>query len=158
MTNIIAEHNGAAYNLTLDNITVESDTAIYIKFDTGANATVISIETLLKATTLTKEELIEKLMCRKRTINTFKSASGHDINTILCCAKNVFLSGVELDRLYFWLAIDMGIPKALLGDDFISCCSFSHNVGGDIFINRLDRNLYNQKFFRKNAISIDEIL
>lgn len=139
---MIKVHYGrSTYYTKLRNLT---DNVIIIKFDTGAVNTVISLEALTNNKNIDKNKLIKQLENSKKS-HIFKSASGNDMIGYLCNASNVKISGVNIKDFYYYLIVNTEQSLALLGDDFISCCSFNHSINSDIIINAFNDKLYKDK-------------
>ena len=63
--------------------------------------------------------------------------------------------GVEAEDLI----LDNSLDKALLGDDFISCCTFSHQPKRDIIITTIDMDMYSASYGGKtDCVDIAEIV
>ena len=77
---------------------------------------------------------------------------------VLSCADNISISGHLLRTpFYYFLIVDIETPLALLGDDFISCCDFSHSVNGNIKITGIDEMLYRGSNETKEVLELSEI-
>lgn len=74
-------------------------------------------------------------------VSEFTSASGHKMYGIRSIFHDVRISGVKLEKFYFYLLLGSNRPIALIGDDFISCCSFTHEPKQDILAN-IDLSYY----------------
>ena len=168
-------HSRSAYYAEIRNII---DDIIMIKLDTGATNTVISYEMLTRETTafpkdiskLTDDEkntirrsierknrFVERLK-DKYEVSPFHSASGTPMYGVLSCAKNISLSGHLLKvPFYYYLILGIESPLALLGDDFIGCCDFSHKVNGNIKISYIDEQNYNNSKDRKEVLELAEL-
>lgn len=69
------------------------------------------------------------------------------------------LYGTMLKRFYYYLILENSLDKALLGDDFISCCTFNHKTKRDIIITAIDMDLYSLSYSGKiNCVDIAEIV
>lgn len=64
---------------------------------------------------------------------------------------DIRLSDVCIKEFYFYLALDVNRPVSLLGDDFISCCKFEHEIGSDIIIHRYDEDRAGDMFKSMNG-------
>ncbi len=133
-----------------------------MKFDTGASITIISLETLYPGLSeaeleVCRNNLREKF--RDKMLNPApKSASGHELECIPSYKENVIMSSEKIDKLFYYIALNVGTNKILLGDDFISCCEFSHDIDGDIIINYFDENRYKKKVNEKLHMNVNEIM
>lgn len=135
-----------------------NDDIITGKFDTGAVVTIITSKKL----GLTDEQ-VERLKIHfdKSGIEPeiFYSATDGKMKGYLVKAENVMLYGTMLKRFYYYLILDNSLDKALLGDDFISCCTFNHQTKRDIIITAIDMELYSQSYSGKiNCVDIAEIV
>ena len=143
---IKAYHSRASYYLKLKNLNSYNNNIIAIKFDTGAVNTIISLEALCGSKACNKQKIIQYVQgCGNLHTKNFKSASGNNMTGVLCHAKNVKLSGCNIEDFYYYLIINVNESIALLGDDFISYCNFTHQVGKDIDIVGFDRENYRNK-------------
>ena len=115
-----------------------------LTFDTGAVCTVLSVEALT-ADPVDKAALCEKLdqrlACRR-----FLSASGTEMHGYLVCAEGMKLSDYPIDKFYYYLIVDVDDVLALLGDDLLSCCEFSHRKKTDIEVSGFDEPLYQSAY------------
>lgn len=102
---------------------------ITAKFDTGAVRTVISLDTLVGKTFAKKYESVFINQCDALE---FTSASGHKMYGVGSSFHNVRVSGIYLKEFYFHLLLGSNRSVALLGDDFILCCRFTHEPKQDI--------------------------
>ena len=146
------------YTAYLENIDLYRDIKIPVKFDTGAIATIFTT----KALGLNKEgekvianRIEQKAMIKKN----FTSATGHTFYGYPCYCDNIRLDDVILRRFYYYLVLDGSRSKALIGDDFISCCTFSHGYESDIVVTGFNAEKYEKKcMLRAMALNIFEIL
>lgn len=154
-TNIIAIRGNRLFGIPI----IYKDKTFAIKFDTGANETIISIEKVLgKVTDKQREKIKEFIYSKNVTPTSFNTASGDSFIGFPTCLKNVFIGQCKFDVFYYYLVIDkMKANKqiALLGDNFIDCCDFSHKAHSDIIITDFDFSMYNVS---PNCLSTDEIL
>ena len=126
------------------------------KFDTGAVNTVVSIEALT-AEPVDKENFISAIKdCTVK--RTFKSASGNSMEGYLVRAEHVVLSGVKFNEIYYYLIVDVDRPVCLLGDDFISKCTFVHHKDGDIEITAFDSAGYHSEIKCLSKKDVNELL
>lgn len=153
---IKVQHLNSSYKLQISNL-IDKDN-IWFKFDTGAINTVISLKALIstkKIQYVDKNSLKERLRVGIPT-KPFKSASGDDMIGYLCKATNVEIDNVVLNQFYYYLTLNTEYPIALLGDDFISCCNFTHSTHSDIIIKSFDSANYKIKH-STDALSENEI-
>lgn len=134
---------------------------INFKFDTGATRTVISVNALMdKEYTLEEQkEQFHQIKNAKDAlvIDEFTSASGDKMGGIKCCASQINLSGEIWENFYYYIVFGSKRKTALIGDDFISCCSFVHSVNGDIILKSFDDGLYTRKNGSKSIKSVELI-
>ena len=74
----------------------------------------------------------------------------------LCNATDVKVNSTILKQFYYYLIFNVEHKIALLGDDFISCCTFVHSANSDIIIQAFDSDNYTMKQ-NTYALSEDEI-
>ena len=120
------------------------ETKTTLAFDTGAVCTVVSIESLTKEF-VDKSALCQELDQRVKR-RRFLSASGTEMHGYLVCAEKVSLSDYPVDRFYYYLITDVNDEVALLGNDLLSCCKFSHEEMGDIEVLDFDQSLYQKTY------------
>ena len=104
---------------------------IVFKFDTGAAATVLSLGALLNTQTI---ELCRGANIKFGSTDSVKlnSAFGHHTDGYKACIKGVRVAGTFFENFYFYFLPNVLEFTALLGDDVISCCSFTHEPLGHI--------------------------
>lgn len=110
-------------------------------FDTGATATVLSLGSLLGEDLAEAAQPYVKEYFADIPFSSFKSASGNELLGYDICLNNIRVSGTKFERFYFYLMPYICKPKALIGDDIISCCGFHHAPLKDIEAD-IDMNLY----------------
>ena len=115
-----------------------------LAFDTGAVCTVLSIASLT-GNTIDKEALCKKLEQRTRR-RRFRSASGTDMHGYLVCADNMSLSDYPVQLFFYYLIVDVDDAVALLGNDLISCCDFTHKDGDDIKVSSFNQLRYQNAY------------
>lgn len=135
-----------------------NDNIITGKFDTGAVTTIITTKKLGLA-----DEQVESLKKHFNKLGilpkSFYSATDGEMKGYLVKAKDVMLYNTKLKSFYYYLILDNNLNKALLGDDFISCCTFHHQPKGDIVITAIDMDLYLSSYENfVDCIDISEIL
>lgn len=145
-------YRGNAHFVSLSDISV-ANTTVFLHFDTGAVATVISIEALSNEPI--DKEWFSKQLNGRATQRTFRSATGNVMSGYLVCAKNVTISNASISQFYYYLIVDVNYRVGLLGDDFISKCEFSHRVDGEMDVTFFDDAKYVSQF--ENAASEEEV-
>ena len=163
---IKAIYNNSAYYIPISNLRGNKKEYLAIKFDTGAVNTVLSFSALVgnpKFLGISEDKFVEQLKnMRGITTKTFKAANGKTMIGYLCCAKDVIIGGCKFDKFFYYLICNIERNLALLGDDFISCCSFEHKVNSNIEITHFDTKHYKiNEDKEKNCISeviFDELL
>ena len=130
----------------------------HIKFDPGASSGVISLLFFREELT---EEKIQKVISfcemKENSIKrTFSSSAGkNDMTGYLVDAGQISVDNIKLDHLYYYFIPQNGRSLGLLGNDFLHCCKYSHEICGDIIISEIDTNAYYNSFM--NAISGKEL-
>lgn len=161
MIRVDYDRDNSRYTLRLRNLSIGNNSLITIKFDTGAINTVIGIRTLFKYMSINdKTKLLNAFENSGIESEPFHSASGDELIGYPCIVHNVEISGEKVKNFCFYLIINTDRPIALLGDDFISCCDFSHNKHEDIIINDFDDRAIYSKFLKKSSrvLELDEIV
>lgn len=75
------------------------------------------------------------------------------------CTSNFMQEEHFSEKGDYYLILDNNLNKALLGDDFISCCTFHHQPKGDIVITAIDMDLYALSYETfADCIDISEVL
>lgn len=111
------------YTGYLENIDIFAGVKIPVKFNTGAIATIFTAKVFGL-----DEERVKVIFY------------GYP-----CYCDNIRLGDVILRRFYYYLVLDSSRSKALLGDDFISCCTFSHGYESDIVVTGFNMEKYGKK-------------
>ncbi len=155
MINIRYAEKESYYTVRLSGL---NDDIITGKFDTGAVATIITSKKLGLS-----DEQVEHLKeyFEKSGIvpEAFYSATNEKMGGYLVRAENVMLYSTILKDFYYYLILDNTLDKALLGDDFISCCTFNHQPKSDIIITTIDMNMYSASYGDKaDCVDIAEII
>lgn len=135
-----------------------NDDIITGKFDTGAVATIITSKKLGLSD---KQVEILKDYFQKSGVEAedYYSATDNKMDGYLVRAENVMLYSTVLKNFYYYLILDNSLDKALLGDDFISCCTFSHQPKKDIIITTIDMDMYSASYGGKtDCVDIAEIV
>ena len=93
------------------------------KLDNGAVRTFIPITFFNR-----KPDTLIKLIkaAKKKSIISFKSASGHKFEACPCVFENVKVGDATFERFYCFVALSEGVDCALLGRDFLDFCGFAH--------------------------------
>lgn len=134
------------------------DKDIKVKFDTGAGATILTAKALgIDGTQL--ESIKNHVKKKNIPKKLFKSATDTEFYGYLCSSSDVKMNDVLIKRFYFYLVLNNDVNKALLGDDFISCCTFSHQPQSDIIITTIDVDLYVSSYQDDiDCIDVSEVL
>lgn len=157
---IRAKYFNNSYMLFVYNALMNDRRPFACKFDSGAVATMIPLKLMAGSdNTCNAEDLFSRLLKMHKTPVTFTAATGHTMTGIKCHAKDIIISGVEIPDFYYYIT-DSNRSVALLGDDFISCCSFKHVPGDDILIDDINLEMYkrNNQGNYVNSKDILEIL
>lgn len=114
-------------------------------FDTGAADTIISTSSLYTSRMCAEADKLEwDSACSRRILA--KSAFGDSYYAYRVCLNRIRLSGAVLDNFYCYLVPDASVSVALLGNDFLNYCRYSHdNMGRDIDFH-LDKDAYEASF------------
>lgn len=155
MINIRYAEKESYYTVRLSGL---NDDIITGKFDTGAVATIITSKKLGLS-----DDQVERLKEHFKTSGiepeNFYSATDGKMGGYLVKAENVMLYGTVLKSFYYYLILDNRLDKALLGDDFISCCTFNHKPKSDIIITTIDMDMYSSSYYGKvDCVDIAEIV
>lgn len=154
MISIKYNQKGSCYIVSFSGL---GDRIVTGKFDTGAVATIITSKKLglTDGQVGTLKDYFEKSGVEPED---FYSATDGKLDGYLVRAENIKLYGTVLKRFYYYLILDNSLDKALLGDDFISCCTFSHQPKSDIIITAIDMDLYSSSYNGKaDCVDISEI-
>ena len=154
-TNIIAYRRDGFFGIPI----IGETSSFAIKFDTGASKSVISVEKITGTLSNNQMASIKSFIATKNVSpEEFKSASGHPFNAYPAFMKNITIGDQLFEKFYYYLVVEKLHNKrmiALLGDDFIDCCSITKEPHGDIIISKFDFSSY---YTESNMISTDEIL
>lgn len=131
-----------SYRTSLDIQKNEKD-FVSIKFDTGATNTIITTGAL-GFNNIQTAVLLRNIQESRLKSNKFTSASGNIFTGYPCCCDNLKIGDVFLKRFYYYIVFHDS-SKALLGDDFISCCTFSHSFKSDIIVTAFHTEEYEQQ-------------
>ena len=144
-----------------------NEQTINLKFDNGAAYTVISASVLDENFSDERAEYFEKILLEKAQQyeqdnelkapfeKTFVSASGNQIKGYLVDSPNVTIGNYKNEHFYYYFIPQNKRPIALLGNDFLRFCEYTHKIEGNIYITKIDMVAY--KSYYENAIDIDEI-
>ena len=151
--NIKAAKNGAVYNVPIE----IGPNYFVAKFDTGAGVTVISSGLFLDDKS---GEALEKLedyfKSRGCCGREFVSASGDTMFGYKIHANDVMIDNTNFSDFYYYFILNSKRAIALLGDDFIECCYFSHIPHEGIDISKFDFEDYGT--MEENDIRNDELI
>lgn len=130
---------------------------VSIKFDTGATDTIITTGAL-GFDDIQAVKLLKSIKGKKLKQTTFTSASNDSFTGYSCYCDDLRIGDVEIKRFYYYIVFN-DKPKALLGDDFISCCIFSHGYKGDIVVTAFNYEGYEKQYISsENSMNIFEVL
>ena len=149
----IVEYHNHSYHLNIVNIHGDEDVDVAAKFDTGAVVTFFTLSALYYDIDADKALRLENGIRSKSGILTgqFRSASGADMFAVKCHKDNVTIGNIHFDKFYYWLAPSIENNKALLGDDFVAFCDFSHKFQDDIVIRDFDFQSYEDSHADRRA-------
>ena len=128
-----ARYRNSSYQISVRNIDKDGD-ILEMKFDSGAVNSIITLP-MLTDCKLDRKKLEENLQ-NKTVSRIFHSASGNQMKGYLVCVRNAIISGTVLEEFYYFLVTNVEYSVALMGDDFISCCRFSHEPKQDILVDQ----------------------
>lgn len=132
-----------SYQVRVRGLNVDGD-ILDIKFDTGAVNTIVSLEAITDRD-IDKKRLITQLEGKTEN-KVFRSASGNDMTGYLVCAESIKISAFVLQKFFYYLVTNVNVNVALLGDDFISHCTFWHDNQADIIVKSFDSMGYESSF------------
>lgn len=146
-----------SYRTSLDMQKTNKD-FVSMKFDTGASDTIVTTGAL-GLDHIQAEMLLKAVQNRNLEGNVFTSASGNYFTGYPCFCDDLKIGDVLVKRFYYYIVFN-DKPKALLGDDFISCCTFSHSFKSDIVVTAFHFGEYGRQreSKAKNNIDVFEIL
>lgn len=114
-----------------------------VKFDPGANDTVISIDYFADDLSDSDREKLNEYMSENyKFTSVFTAASGSEFLGYLTYADNVTIGNTDFPRFYYYIIIENDRVIALLGEDFLDNCQYSHSFHGDIEITDFDFDSY----------------
>lgn len=130
--------------------------SIEVKLDTGSPVTVLNYTQLALLLSFSKIQLIKFMEQSNIKKSYFHSYTGDNISTTLCRLRNVRLGEFLINNFYFYLNLDISASgNALIGADFIKCCSVSGHAKDSINLNYCD-SMYEP--FQQQVLEIDELL
>lgn len=68
------------------------------------------------------------------------------------------IGNIAIPEFHYYLTVGVERRTFLLGDDFISCCTFSHAYNSDILINGFNNKVYVEKFKHKKFLTDKDIV
>lgn len=116
---------------------------VLMKFDTGASDTIITTGAL-GLDSIQADILLRSIQDGKLKGNEFSSASGDSFIGYPCYCDNLKIGDVQIKRFHYYIVFN-DKPKALLGDDFISCCTFNHGFKSDIVVTAFNSEEYGRQ-------------
>lgn len=116
---------------------------VSIKFDTGASDTIITTSAL-GLDSIQTEILRKGVQTSKLKGTIFTSASGNQFIGYPCYCDDLKIGDVQIRRFYYYIVFS-DMPKALLGDNFISCCTFTHSFKSDIIVTSFHSEEYHRQ-------------
>lgn len=135
---------------------------IPIQCDTGASYTSISALALTDFSfDIKKADKVEQRLLKKMgnednfLVKKFEDASGDKILGFLTDIGNVKIGNTKLQHFYYYFVPKNNSAFALVGNDFLNKCEFTHSINGNIVINKFDEDGYYQS--HKGAISQPEL-
>ena len=145
------KRNGLSYSSRLKYVG-----SIEVKIDTGSPVTILNytqLALLLSSSKIQLIKIVEQSNIKKRY---FQSYTGDTISTTLCRLRNVKLGESLISNFYFYLNLDVSASgNALIGVDFIKCCSVSGHARDSINLNYCD-DMYEP--FQQQVLEIDELI
>lgn len=133
---------GRSYRVRLDMQKNNRD-LVLMKFDTGASDTIITTGAL-GLDDIQADMLLKSIKDRKLRGNEFTSASNGKFIGYPCYCDDLKIGDIQIKRFYYYIVFN-DKPKALLGDDFISCCTFSHGFKSDIVVTAFHSEEYERQ-------------
>lgn len=133
------------------------NSSFMMKFDTGAKDTVISSDVFHGAISdESRDKLIRALDAKKLNTKEFVSASGDGFKGYLVKAKEVSFDKCKLPVFYYYIVVKNKRVIALLGEDFIDNCKYSHEPSGDICITQFNDEAYDVSI--SGSLSEDDLV
>ncbi len=145
-------------------------TLIPLQCDTGASKTSISLLALTedsfdyskeKAERIEEELLVRQNHGEHKQIKgnnlaiELNSASGEKMFGFLCDMGEVSIGNATFQHFYYYFVPKNKTAFALLGNDFLHNCEYSHNIQGNIVVTKFDEDAYVRS--HKNALTQAEI-
>lgn len=114
------------------------------KFDSGAAISIIGIERFGIAYQERHfiEFFIKYMQDNDISKRIYSVANGQEIETYPCIMDKIYLDGTDIYNFRFGFVTSKRSNRFLIGDDFISCCDFSHAIGGSINIRNFSHSKY----------------
>lgn len=138
---------------------------INLKFDNGASYTVIAASVLLQHLTDDGAKQLDQYLSRRAATDhgkdvapfqkKFRSATGDAMTGYLVDSGKIKFGSAELSHFYYYLVPRNKRPVVLLGNDFLRYCEYTHAIGGNILITKMDEDAYAKHY--ANAMSVDEL-
>lgn len=149
------EYNGKSYSVPVEGIHTN---AISAKLDTGAVATTISLSSLCAGYDSQVESSILQYIERRglKPVH-FTAANGTDVKCYRAYAKDVRVGNIIVPEFHYYVSVGIARKSFLLGNDFISCCSFSHKCQGNILINSFNIEEYARNFAHGDYLLDEDI-
>lgn len=130
---------------------------IMLKFDTGASSSIISFNYFKENIS---NEVIDIVVnyCEKncKIKQSFIASTGDSMIGYLVDAGQIKMGKNILPHFYYYFIPKNNKCVALLGNDFLHYCEYSHKICGDIIISNIDMNEYQKKF--QGAINGQELI
>ena len=153
--NIIAPKSKSDGNYTLP---IDLNGKIFsIKFDPGANQTVISVDFFTDGLSEKQRiKVIDLIKSKLSPSGEFISSSGAPFKGYLVHAKDVMVGSEKFQDFFYYLILENDRIVALLGEDFLDNCGYHHLPHGNIEINTFDDEAYMRN--RDNSLSNEDFL
>ncbi len=128
------------------------------KFDSGASVSIIGLARFDKRINNIRfmEEFVKYAQKHKVVKEEYTVANGQTIATYPCIMNSISVDGTIINNFMFRIILDGKVNKFLIGDDFISCCKFDHEIGGAIEISEFSQSRYDIKH-NKEMINLKEV-
>ena len=81
----------------------------------------------------------------------FTSASSNSFLGYSCYFDGLKIGDIQIKRFYCYIAFN-DTSKALLGDDFISCCIFNHGFKNDIIVTAFNFDEYEKQYLHSAGL------
>ena len=148
-------YDGRSYNVKVRGIHANP---LLAKFDTGAVATTISLSSLCTDYDSQVDNCLLQ-HAKKRGLKPvhFTAANGTDVKCYRAYAKNVRVGNIIIPEFHYYVPVGVKRKSFLLGNDFISCCGFSHKCQGNILINSFNAEEYASSFAHGDYLTDEDI-